>query len=413
MIRNVELKNMMNRCSRCGACQAYCPLYQETGLEPFVARGKVELLDLLQDSKLQWNDKLAEIFSTCLLCGNCGDNCPNKVKADLLVREGRRDLVVARGLPIIKRTVFNHLLKKDGRLGMMAKLLYLYQHSGLQQVIRKSRVLEKLPGNLDLKEKILPNLSSREFRKMVPKVIKTENSKLRVGYFTGCMTNYVYPQTGFSVLKVLKANKVEVVIPEQGCCGIPALASGDYETVRELARKNLASFNSLSLDYIVTDCASCLGTWLEYPELWQDNGVNLLVEKIMDISTFLVKILQIELPNPVDLGLITYHDPCHLKRVPGGRENPRALLKQITGNTRFVEMKDADRCCGSAGSFHITHYQLSQKVVQAKVKTLESLQAQYLATGCPACMMQLSHAFSEAGLPTKVVHTMELVAKAY
>lgn len=405
---------MMNRCSRCGACQAYCPLYQETGREPFVARGKVELLELLEDDKLVWNDKMAEIFSTCLLCGNCGDNCPNKVKADLLVREGRRDLVEARGLPIIKRTVFEHLLKKDGRLGLAAQLLYLYQNLGIRSLVRGSGILKLLPGNLAEKESLLPRLSAKEFRKSVPQVVEVENPRFRVAYFTGCMTNYIYPQTGYSLLMVLKANGVAVVIPEQVCCGIPALASGDYDTVRELARKNLAAFAEADVDYIVTDCASCLGTWLEYPQLLPEEArAKDLAGKVIDISTFLVKLLQIKLPKTLNLGTVTYHDPCHLKRLPGGKEHPRSLLKQLGEGTRFVEMKDADRCCGSAGSFNITHYQLSQQVAQAKVSAVQAIQADYVATGCPACMMQLQHALKKADLPAKVAHTIELVAKAY
>lgn len=290
-------------------CQAYCPLYQETGKETMVARGKIELLDLVANNKLVWNDKLAEIFSTCLLCGNCSANCPNMVKADLLVREGCRELVAAHGLPIIKRTIFEQLFKKDGRLRLMARLLYLYQNLGIWRLVTASKILRLFPGNLAEKESLLPKLTAREFRKSVPKVIKADNPRLRVGYFTGCMTNYIYPQTGHSLLKVLRANGVEVLIPDQSCCGIPAL--------------------------------------------------------------------QIKLPQNVKIGTVTYHDPCHLKRLPGGKEHPRTLLGELGEGSEFVEMKDADRCCGSAGSFNLTHYKLSQQVVQTnlllKVSTKNSL----------------------------------------
>lgn len=409
---------MLERCSRCGTCQAYCPLYQETGKETLVARGKVELLDLVENNKLVWNDKLAEIFSTCLLCGNCGDNCPNMVKADLLVREGRRKLVAARGLPIIKRTVFEHFLKKDGRLSQIARFLRLYQRLGIRRLVQTTNILKVLPGNLAEKEALLPELSGREFRKSVPRVspssIETNTPRFRVGYFTGCMTNYIYPQTGYSVLKVLSANGVEVILPDQSCCGIPAQASGDDETVKTLAVKNIKAFAEAQVDYILTDCASCLRAWLEYPELLPENTqAKELAGKVLDISTFLVEILQIKLPKAVNQGIVTYHDPCHLKRVPGGKEHPRALLKELGEGTQFIEMKDADRCCGSAGSFNLTHYRLSQQVAQAKVSAVQAVKADYLVTGCPACMMQLQHALKNAGLTTKVVHTIELVGKAF
>ncbi|MEW6624425.1 MAG: (Fe-S)-binding protein [Bacillota bacterium] len=410
----LELKKMLNRCSRCGTCQAYCPLYNETRREPFVARGKIELLELLNQGKIQWNDKSAEIFSTCLLCGNCSENCPNMVKADSLVREGRRDLVASRGLPIIKRTVFQYLLKKDGRLGVLAKMLCLYQHLGLQKLVRASKVLKVFPGDLAAKERILPPLSFREFRRQVPAVNKAADSRLKVAYFTGCMTNYVYPQTGYSLLKVLTANGVEVIIPEQVCCGIPALASGDYETTRELAVKNLTAFAQAGADYIITDCASCLGTWLEYPELLtQDPQGEQLAKKVMDISTFLVEVIELKLPRQVNLGIITYHDPCHLKRTKGGKTNPRSLLKSLGPQTTFVEMENADSCCGSAGSFNLSHYRLSQQVAAKKIKAINDTYANYLTTGCPACIMQLQHAVNNSGLSVQVAHPIELIAKVY
>jgi len=408
---NETQEQMINRCSRCGSCQAHCPLYLATGVEPLVARGKVELLEHLIEGRLEWNDKLAEVFSTCLLCGNCGDNCPNQVRVDHLVREARRDLVAARGLPVIKRTVFQQLLKNDGRLSAAARLVCFYQRSGIQRLVRAGKVLNLLPGGLTVKESLLPRLAAGEFRKLVPRVNRGKKSTLRVAYFTGCMTNYVFHRTGRSVLNLLTGNGVEVTIPEQGCCGLPALAAGDYDTAGELARRNIAGFTQSEPDYIVVDCASCLGTLLEYPRLFDDGGTFARAEeKVMDISRFLVEVLDIKLPPATkDAGIVTYHDPCHLKRTPGGKEYPRALLKMVSG-PRFVELPaDAGRCCGSAGSFNLEHYRLSREVVKPKIRALEVMQPDIIATGCPACMLHLEHAIKDASLPTRVVHTVELL----
>jgi len=407
---------MLNRCSRCGACQAFCPLYSATGLEHMVARGKIELVELLQNDKLEWNSAMEEIFSLCLLCGNCGENCPNKVQGDKIVREARKDLVKTKGLPIIKRSIFEHFLTKGGRLSLLARLLYLYQQCGFQKLIRGTKILEKLPGNLGSKEALLPYLSAKEFRKNVSRINKVENKVMTVGYFTGCMTNYIYPQIGHSLLKILKAHNVEVIIPEQGCCGIPALASGDYQTFSELALRNVKEFNSIPMDYIITDCATCLGTLLEYPALIGENNQSTdIVNKVIDVSNFLVKVLKIKPPTTAagHQDVITYHDPCHLKKIEGGRQNPRALLKNFYGQNSFVELATADKCCGCAGSFNLSHYNLSQKVVQPKMQELEQINADYLCTGCPACIMQLQHAVKKAGLSTKVLHTIELLAKSY
>ncbi len=408
-----SLQKMIDRCSRCGTCQAHCPLYLSSGLEPLVARGKVELLELLSGGKLQWNDRLAEIFSTCLLCGNCGDNCPNGVRVDRLVQEARRDLVAARGLPVLKRTVFQLLLKGDGRLGTMARLLYFYQKSGLRKLVHTTGMLKLLPGDASARESLLPVFAAGQFRKLVPQITRAENGKIKAGYFTGCMTDHVYHRTGYSVIKLLTRNGVDVVIPEQGCCGLPALAGGDYDTARELARRNIISFMRYGIDYIVVDCAGCLGTWLEYPQLTGDNHLAGMAGQVMDVSRFLVEVLGF-CPHPAseNTGIVTYHDPCHLKKVEGGKEYPRTLLKKITGENQFVELPaEAGMCCGSAGSFSLEHYRLSQAVVQPKVQALKKIKPDYIATGCPACMAQLEHAIKKASLPVRVVHTVELLAR--
>lgn len=401
----------LKKCSRCGGCQAHCPLFLETGREPFVARGKVELLENVQAGNLAWNDKLAELFSTCLLCGSCGENCPNGVQADKLVMMSRKELVADRGLPIIKKNIFHHLLKYNGRLNAMGKLLYLYQKTGVQKLVRASRVLDLMPMDLAKIETLLPPVAGKPFRKTVPFLHPVDRPKLRVAYFTGCVTNLITPNVGLSILKVLRANQVEVVIPEQYCCGVPAFASGDFATGSFLGQKNVQEFSRHGVDYIITDCASCLSAWLSYPEWLKSEEANKLLPKIMDISRFLVEVLDIKL-DPRELGIkVTYHDPCHLKRTPGGKGAPRELLKRLSPAYEFVEMGLADRCCGSAGSFNLSHYRLSQGVAAHKVKSIGESGAGLVASACPSCLMQLNHALRSHQSPVQARHVVELAAE--
>ncbi|MDN5323819.1 MAG: glycolate oxidase iron-sulfur subunit [Clostridia bacterium] len=403
-------QEIFKKCSRCGGCQAHCPLYAETGREPYVARGKIELMENLEANNLEWNDKLAQIFSTCLLCGSCSENCPNGVEADKLVRLARKDLVLARGLPIIKKNVFQHLLKYNGRLKTVGKLLAFYQKSGLQKIVRGTGILNLMPMDLARKESILPSISGRAFRDTVSARNTVENPKLKVAYFTGCITNLVNPQVGISVLEVLGTHNVEVIIPEQYCCGVPALASGETEVTKFLATENIKYFTNLDVDYIIMDCATCLSTWLEYPELLESEEAGKLTGKVIDINRFLVEILDIKL-KPRELGImVTYHDPCHLKRTPGGKTSPREVLKGLSPSYEFVEMELADRCCGSAGSFNLTHYELSQKVAHHKVEAIKASKAQIVTSSCPSCIMQLNHSLKNNNIDVEVKHTIELVA---
>lgn len=406
----MDYSEVFKKCSRCGGCLAYCPLYLATNREQFVARGKVELMENVTLGNLNWNDRLADIFSTCLLCGTCTDNCPNKVEVEQLVLSARQDLVSARGLPIIKKNIFQHLLKHNGRLKTIGKLLAIYQKSGIQKLVRTTGILKALPGDLDKIERILPPISGISFREKVS-FNPIKNPKLKVAYFTGCVTNLVNLQVGDSVLKVLEANNVEVLIPEQYCCGVPALASGEKQVAKFLAEENVKNFLGLDVDYIITDCATCLSTWLKYPEILEREDVNKLSRKVMDINRFLIEVLDIRL-EPADLGIkVTYHDPCHLKRLPQGKSAPRELLNRLNPSFERVEMDLADRCCGSAGSFNLTHYNLSQKVAQPKVEAILKSGAQVVTSSCPSCIMQLNHALKEAGSSIAVKHTVELAAQ--
>ncbi|MBZ4654873.1 MAG: glcF [Peptococcaceae bacterium] len=402
----------LDKCSRCGGCQAHCPIFYETGKEPFVARGKIELLENLRSGKINWNDKLADIFSMCLLCGACTENCPNGVQGDKLVMMARNELVADGRLHIIKKNVFQHLLRYNGRLNAFGKCLYLYQKTGMQKIVRASRLLNLMPMDLAKIETLLPPFADGPFRKKVPFINRVEKPRLKVAYFTGCVTNLINHQVGYSILKIMKANGVEAIIPEQFCCGVPAFASGDFATGKILGMRNIKEFTQEDVDYIIFDCASCLSTWLDYPELLESEEAGKLAEKLMDVNRFLVEVLDVKL-TPREMGVkVTYHDPCHLKRTKNGRTAPRELLRRLSPAYEYVEMGLADRCCGSAGSFNISHYRLSQQVASRKVKSILESGADVVASACPSCMMQLSHALKNEGSNVAVKHLVELAAES-
>jgi glycolate oxidase iron-sulfur subunit len=72
-------------------------------------------------------------------------------------------------------------------------------------------------------------------------------------------------------------------------------------------------------------------------------------------------------------------------------------------------MPEADWCCGGAGSYALSHYDLSQKVLDRKMENLKKTDADLLVTSCPACMIQLSYGVRRHGLKTKVCHISQVV----
>ena len=204
------------------------------------------------------------------------------------------------------------------------------------------------------------------------------------------MTRYVYQKTGDAVLRVLAENNVAVTLPDQGCCGIPAWAAGDKSTARELAVRNVESLLRLNPDYIITDCASCGDMLKRYPELLGDRAAREFSARVQDISYFLVRTSGFRRQMDVNPLVVIYHDPCHLRRGQGVYVEPREILS-------LQEMAGPDTCCGSAGSFSLTHYDLSMKVLGRKVDSILATGAGMVVTGCPACRLQIEHGLRERG----------------
>jgi glycolate oxidase iron-sulfur subunit len=207
---------------------------------------------------------------------------------------------------------------------------------------------------------------------------------------------------------------------EQGCCGIPALSSGDLTAFTELVRYNLERFGADTCDVLVTACATCTATIKKiWPLMAQDltaeeqNQVLELAEKTMDISAFLVDRVGV---NPsVASGspeeIITYHDPCHLKKSLGVAAQPRALLRANPGK-RLVEMVEADRCCGCGGSFNLQHYAISASIGMRKRDNIVNSGCRMVATSCPACMLQITDMLSQGGDAIQVKHAIEVYAES-
>ena len=202
-------------------------------------------------------------------------------------------------------------------------------------------------------------------------------------------------------MRVLARNGCTVITPKATvCCGMPALGFGQLDLVRQQAQTNIALFEKAKVETIVTDCATCGSTLKDYGTLladdpdWAERAATFSA-RVRDISEFLMSI-PLEKPLGRLKGRVTYHDPCHLRRGQGVWKQPRALLKMIDG-LEFVELPEADWCCGSAGTQLITHYETSLKVLKRKTDNLAGTQANFIASGCPGCQMQLNVGVQRAG----------------
>jgi len=403
------------KCMKCGNCQAVCPLYAETKSEGAVARGKVQLAGAVLHGRLSVTEELVQKFDLCLTCKACQANCPCGVHVEDIVLAARAEMVRQKGLPWVKNAIFQ-VLKRPALFDLGLKTGSVLQGAALS-FRRDGLASPRFPVGLDTR-RILSPLAKKALRSQLPEVNRVTKPRARVAYFTGCMENYIYTDIGLAVVEVLKANDVEVVIPAaQHCCGIPVLMHGDLPTAQEMAADHVRLFAGLKVDAIITACATCLGAWRHYyPDLLEGKpeaeDTSALAAKTYDINEYLVDVLDYRRPAGEVPLKVTYHDPCHMVRGQKVTSQPRQILSDIPG-VDLIEMQKPDRCCGGAGSFSLTHYDLSLQINQRKTEDIRQTGAQEVITSCPACRMQLTDGLAQSGYSGQVVHTVQLLARSY
>jgi glycolate oxidase iron-sulfur subunit len=408
-------KEEFYRCVKCGICQSVCPTYIETRDESMAARGRLALSEAVVEGRLGLTDGLMERVSKCLSCMACSESCPSGVDVVKLLATIKSQIVEDKGLNIFSKILLRGILKNNYLLSITARLIGLSLK--LYNFIPSKGVFGKfIPFSRNGIKRVVPSFSEKHLRKELPEVVKTDNSVARVAFYTGCMTDLVYQDVGRAVISVLKKLNIEMVLPKgQVCCGAPAYYMGDRKTAIELAKKNIEVFKNLNVDAIVNCCATCGAMIKEvYPILLDGNDVKEISNKTVDIQKFIADRLEIfkirnpksKIKNPLR---VTYHDPCHLKRGQGVVSSPREILKNIPG-IEYIEMKDADRCCGGSGTFSLKYYDFSMAIGKYKAEKIRESGADIVATDCPSCQMQLTDLLNRYGVKAKVLHTVQLLA---
>jgi glycolate oxidase iron-sulfur subunit len=256
------------------------------------------------------------------------------------------------------------------------------------------------------KVRYLPPIASQSFKSST-RVFKNTKKIGRVSVFAGCSVNYFYPHLGDSLLHILLTMGYEVVIIKgEVCCGAPMRAFGLEKETKALAKKNIALFNKMKTEAILSMCPTCTMTIKnQYPLLTGDT-----IEKIMDINEFFYK-------NDIVKALkgfhsaVTYHDPCHLRHGLGITDEPREILKGIEG-IKLIEMKNPEDCCGFGGFFSMNFKELSCSIGGKKLDSIKKTWADTVITSCPGCMTQLEDIRAKTGTKLNIMHIVEVIDEA-
>lgn len=391
-------------CINCGSCLNFCPVYELVG-DSFGGR-RIGGIGCLQTSLL---DGVAagdeDGASLCIKCGKCRTVCPVQLDTPGLLTR----LQDERGLSPRDRitALMSAVVASPRLLRTMGRFVRLYQKTGLQPLVRRSRVLR--PLGLEAAEALLPTESAHTMD-AVASLAARGGERARVAFFRGCLADELLSRVNSDTLEVLVANGCRVSVPrEQVCCGAIREHAGEKNKARELARRNIDVFRGEEI--IVTNSGGC-GVLLKlYGELLEDDPVYAplardFASRVRDLSEFLVELGLRGMQGISPSVRVTYQDSCYLSLVQGITEEPREILRSIPG-VEYVEMEAREACCGSGGLWGLKYPELSERLRQIKLEDAELTGATIVATGNPGCYMHLQ------GGPVEVKHVAELLAAAY
>ncbi len=410
----------LDRCVHCGLCLNACPTYRQLGVEMDSPRGRIyQMVQVSQGAPI--TDSYKEHMDLCLACRACETACPSGVEYGRLIEAARAQLEPHIHRPwwnrLFRRFIFGHLLQSPGTMTVAGSLLYLYQASGLQRLVRLSGIL-KLMGKLGRLEQLSPPAQAPFFFRQIGKTFSAEGERrYRVAFLAGCIANVSFARLNEATVRVLQKNGCEVVIPEgQGCCGALHVHSGIRDEARTLARRNIDAVLGGNFDAIISNAAGCGSTLKEYDELLEHDPAyaakaEQFVHLMKDVNEFLASITL----NPA-MGRVaataTYQDSCHLAHGQKIKTAPRKLLAQVPG-LDFREMPKADICCGSAGIYNVVHTEMAMAILEEKMDGANLTGAEWIVTANPGCMLQLETGARIYGKNQRVMHVVEVLDEAY
>jgi len=402
------------RCIRCGYCQPTCPTYTITGIEHSVARGRNFLARLIYEGEIEFSKDYKRSVFECLLCGACNINCAPVVKTQQIMMAARQAYIRKQGQPPLQRYVFRELLPNLGRMTRLMKLIAFGKRSGISGLVQALRVFGWIGKDIANMESLLESLPRKFFREQVNEVnFEQADRQMKVGYFVGCGINYAFPDVGLATLNLLSKIRFSVEVLNNFCCGLPAAGYGDLEAAKTLAQKNIEVIENSGCDIVISDCGSCSSFLTDYKQLLDDDEkwaqrAKVAADKITDVNVFLSDLAHQTKFKSSDSISVTYHDPCHLEHYLKIKSEPRKLIKSIEG-IKFQELPESNWCCGGAGTYNISNYDLSMKILQRKMDNLRTTGASILLSSCPGCLVQLSYGVRKFNIPVTVKHIVQLL----
>jgi glycolate oxidase iron-sulfur subunit len=413
----VPEKRLIDECVHCGFCLQACPTYQSWGEEMDSPRGRIFLMKGIQQGTIPLSDAAVVHFDKCLGCMSCVTACPSGVKYGTLIEQMRAEVEQhhSRSVPDrLFRAMLFALFPYPRRLRLIRFLQILYRWSGLQWLVRATKILERLSPRIAQLDRLMP--SAKASIGVLPEVTAAQGSRrATVGLLTGCVQSVYFADVNAATVRVFSAEGCEVrVPPDQPCCGALSLHAGREKEAKEFTRALIERFDLGALDAVIVNAAGC-GSHLkecarlfEHEPAWHARALA-FAAKVRDATEFLANLG----PAAPRRGLpqrlrVAYHDACHLAHAQGIREQPRSLLRGIP-NLELLEIPESEQCCGSAGIYNLVEPESAREIGDRKVDNLLSTGAQLMATANPGCALQIQSLLRARGKALPCLHPVQLV----
>jgi len=407
-------------CVKCGKCIPVCTIHNVNADEVTSPRGFIDLLGAYKRGNLELDKTAKDIFESCFLCTACVEVCPKSLPTDMVIEQVRSDIAKKYGIAWYKKAFF--LLLRHRWLNDIAfKLGWVFQTCGFKIRADIDSMTSRFEIPMLKADRLLPSLKKTSFLNAHSENINN-GGKRKVAIFIGCLGNYNYRNIGDSLLEILEHLEIDAFLAKsQKCCSAPAYFTGDFDTVDHNAKFNIEYFEKFADDVeaIIVPEATCSAMlkidyehyFHDQPE-WQERARNVM-KKVFMATEWLQNHTELEsilAKKKQKTKIVTYHDPCHAKKMQGIHEEPRSLIRQ---NYKIVEMSDPNACCGFGGvTMQSEKYHFAKAVGAPKAAMIKETKADVVSAECSACRMQINASMNYAEVETVFKNPIELIADA-
>ncbi|MEF2553647.1 glycolate oxidase subunit GlcF [Aurantimonas sp. A2-1-M11] len=408
-----QSEQIIRKCVHCGFCTATCPTYVTLGNELDSPRGRIYLIKEMLENDRPADEKTVTHIDRCLSCLACMTTCPSGVNYMHLVDHARTHIERTYKRPLadrmIRRVLAMTLPFPDRFRASLVMARLGRPFAGLFAAIKP---LKPLAAMLKLAPGTVPPKSQVN----APGVRPAEGPRRkRVALLRGCAQSVLDPKINEATVRLLNRLGVEVVVPEgEGCCGALVHHMGQEAPALEFARRNVDVWSRLAetdeLDAIVITASGCGTTIKDYAHMLRlDPAYAEKAARVSALAKDVTEFLsEMELPLPVNATdlVVAYHSACSMQHGQKITRAPKVLLAQAGFTVRDVP--EGHICCGSAGTYNILQPEIATTLRDRKVRNIEAIAPQVIATGNIGCMTQIG-----SGTRIPILHTVELLDWAF